>query len=347
VNEYGSFGPGTFTPPCDIANAMQTDPTFPVKAGSKSDARWSGEFHQASATSEAPRFDPPARSPSQPTIGTPSLRTAVPVWPQALAELVLGSSAIHHIRACRQLLYWMFAIGMGARQFATRSELYSVAKALRSAEVVPGIPLGSDAPGAPAVEPPIAAGQVGAAGAAGAATGAVNVVGALTYVCVTVVVAELAAALAAVVAVAVTAASALDVETGAAEAEVDALSADDAEFEADVFATASAAVISFDLRMFLDARLLAGAATELAKVTPFVCTGSGVEDDPAPWARMTAAITALVTNTAFFNVCTPIQRLHCPPIETSAYVKPKPGAPTIATRRGDKNRASALQLGAL
>ncbi len=47
---------------------------------------------------------------------------------------------------------------------ATRSALYSDAKDARSAEVVPGMPLGSDAPGAPDVEPPMADGHTGAAG---------------------------------------------------------------------------------------------------------------------------------------------------------------------------------------
>ena len=58
----------------------------------------------------------------------------------------------------------MLANGIGVRQLATRSALYSDAKAARSAEVVPGMPLGSDAPGAPGVEPPIADGQAGAVG---------------------------------------------------------------------------------------------------------------------------------------------------------------------------------------
>jgi hypothetical protein len=58
----------------------------------------------------------------------------------------------------------MLANGIGVRQLATRSALYSDAKELRSADVVPGMPLGSDAPGAPAVEPPMADGHTGAAG---------------------------------------------------------------------------------------------------------------------------------------------------------------------------------------
>lgn len=59
----------------------------------------------------------------------------------------------------------MLANGIGARQLATRSALYSVANEAMSALVVPGMPLGSDAPGAPAVEPPMADGHTGAAGA--------------------------------------------------------------------------------------------------------------------------------------------------------------------------------------
>ncbi|HEX4400960.1 MAG TPA: hypothetical protein VHZ98_06510 [Galbitalea sp.] len=55
---------------------------------------------------------------------------------------------------------------------ATRIALYSAAKDARSAEVVPGMPLASDAPGAPGVEPPIADGHTGAAGAGAGAGGA-------------------------------------------------------------------------------------------------------------------------------------------------------------------------------
>jgi hypothetical protein len=71
----------------------------------------------------------------------------------------------------------MFANEIGARQAAMRSALYSVANELMSAVVVPGMPLASEAPGAPAVEPEIAAGQPeGWVGAA--AVGAVYVDGA-------------------------------------------------------------------------------------------------------------------------------------------------------------------------
>jgi hypothetical protein len=82
----------------------------------------------------------------------------------------------------------MLAKGMGVRQFATRIALYSDANEAISPEVVPGIPLGSDAPGAPAVEPPIAAGQVGVGAGVGVGEGvgvaAVKVAGVLVNVCV-------------------------------------------------------------------------------------------------------------------------------------------------------------------
>ena len=75
----------------------------------------------------------------------------------------------------------MFANGIGVRQFATRIELYCEANKARSADEVPGMPLASDAPGAPAVEPPIAAGHTGAAGwvGVGVGVGRVIVAGAL------------------------------------------------------------------------------------------------------------------------------------------------------------------------
>jgi hypothetical protein len=70
----------------------------------------------------------------------------------------------------------MLANGIGVRQLATRSALYSAANELRSADVVPGMPLGSDAPGAPAVEPPMAVGQTGVAGG-GVGAGSTTVAG--------------------------------------------------------------------------------------------------------------------------------------------------------------------------
>ena len=65
----------------------------------------------------------------------------------------------------------MLAYGTGVKQLATRIALYWAAKEAMSAEVVPGMPLASDAPGAPAVEPPMAAGQVGVGGGGGGAGG--------------------------------------------------------------------------------------------------------------------------------------------------------------------------------
>ncbi len=64
----------------------------------------------------------------------------------------------------------MFANGIGVRQLATRIELYEAANEARSSEVVPGMPLMDEAPGAPAVLPPIAAGQV-CTGAGGGGAG--------------------------------------------------------------------------------------------------------------------------------------------------------------------------------
>ena len=55
-------------------------------------------------------------------------------------------------------------------------------------------------------------------------------------------------------------------------------------------------------------------ATELATISPPACADVAVTAGAAPWIRITAATTAVARTTAFFNVCTPIQRLHCPPI---------------------------------
>ena len=65
----------------------------------------------------------------------------------------------------------MLAKGIGCRQFATRIALYCDANEAMSADEVPGIPLASDAPGAPAVDPPIADGHAGAAGGVGVGVG--------------------------------------------------------------------------------------------------------------------------------------------------------------------------------
>jgi hypothetical protein len=51
----------------------------------------------------------------------------------------------------------------------------------------------------------------------------------------------------------------------------------------------------------------------LAIVTDCVCDAAGAPDDPDPWTMITAATTAVAKKMTFFNVCTPIQRLHCPP----------------------------------
>jgi hypothetical protein len=60
--------------------------------------------------------------------------------------------------------------------------------------------------------------------------------------------------------------------------------------------------------------VLDNAAAEVlaVKVTPPAGEMAGIEE-PVPWMTMTAATIAVAINTAFFNVCTPIQRLHCPP----------------------------------
>jgi hypothetical protein len=206
----------------------------------------------------------------------------------------------------------MLANGIGARQLAMRSALYSVANDAMSAELVPGTPLASDAPGAPAVEPPIAAGQVGVGGGVVVAVGAVNVAGALVNVCVLPLASVLAAAK-------------LEPELlpppeldGAEVAVAEVL-----ELVAESFAAESAAVSDLGLRRPVDAALPELAVAELAIVTLLARDSSGVTDDPAPWTMITAATIAVAINTAFFNVCTPIQRLHCPPNETSAYLKPR------------------------
>jgi hypothetical protein len=194
----------------------------------------------------------------------------------------------------------MLAKGMGARQFATRSALYSAAKELISPDVVPGTPSASDAPGAPAVDPPIAAGQVGVGVGVGAGAGAVKVAGALLKLCSLVLLdAELmpdeepVADVELLVAVDGTAAA---VEPVAAEL---------------VLPVDAATVFAVNRSVETDAGDLS--VPELEIVTLAACETSGVPDDPAPWTMITAATSAVATRTAFFNVCTPIQRLHCPP----------------------------------
>jgi hypothetical protein len=102
---------------------------------------------------------PPAMSPSQPTIGLPSLRLAVPVWPQALSGLVLGSSAIQNMRCSRQELKRKFASGIGFMQFATRMEFILRANEVMSADVVPCTPSFETSPGAVGLAPPTLAGH--------------------------------------------------------------------------------------------------------------------------------------------------------------------------------------------
>lgn len=66
----------------------------------------------------------------------------------------------------------MFERGTGGRQFATRIALNLSAKDCRSDEVVPPTPWADVRPGAPGVEPPIAAGHAGGAGSGAGGAGA-------------------------------------------------------------------------------------------------------------------------------------------------------------------------------
>ncbi len=66
--------------------------------------------------------EPPARFPSHPTLGLPSLRT-VPMWPQALAGFVLGSSRSRTAAAPCRSRSGKCDIGIGLRQLATRIAL--------------------------------------------------------------------------------------------------------------------------------------------------------------------------------------------------------------------------------
>jgi hypothetical protein len=197
----------------------------------------------------------------------------------------------------------MFANGIGCRQLATRIALYAAAKAFRSAVVVPGTPSASDAPGAPAVEPLIALGQVGVAGGGVVVTGGATVAGVVVNEWSAIwaaVLPTVALALVVVVVVVVGAAAALDVA-----ADVEALAVDDAARAAGVALPPSIAASSLAV-LRADGVL----ATMLA---PVLDVGTRVADGSAPAIRITAATTAVARTTAFFNVCTPIQRLHCPP----------------------------------
>jgi hypothetical protein len=192
----------------------------------------------------------------------------------------------------------MFAKGIGVRQFATRIALYCEAKDARSADEVPGIPLASDAPGAPAVEPPIADGQVGVgvgAGVGAAVTGAGVVVNVRPATVALAVVAETE------VAGAGTGAGAAVV---AAEAVVAVVS----------LAVVVAAGVVLPPRSWDNASEEPLGAAELATMSTLAREGVTLTAGAAPWIRITVATAAVARNTAFFNVCTPIQRLHCPPI---------------------------------
>jgi hypothetical protein len=185
----------------------------------------------------------------------------------------------------------MFAYGIGCRQFATRIALYFAAKDARSADVVPGIPLASDAPGAPDVDPPIAVGHVGVAGGGGGVGDEVIDAGVVVYVCPAVTLVdftEVDAAASVCVGVELAESFVTFVETTSAGAALPPSNAETAVKllpETDVLATMSA----------------------LARV------GAMMTDGPPPWIRITAATTAVARTIAFFNVCTPIQRLRCPP----------------------------------
>ena len=206
----------------------------------------------------------------------------------------------------------MLRKGIGERQCATRIELYCVAKAARSSDVVPGIPLASAAPGAPAVEPLMASGHAGAAGAGGAGAAGAGAAGA-----------GAAGAGAAVVGcgelvelrLAPFVPTAVELPEGRG---TDEPGADCPEL---FLATAAATGPDFSSSRCEVSPPALAAADELATMSLLVAECTELIDGPAHWTKMTAATTAVATNTGFFNVCTPIQRLHCPPIETSAYRK--------------------------
>jgi hypothetical protein len=205
----------------------------------------------------------------------------------------------------------MLANGMGARQLATRIALYCDANEAMSAEEVPGMPLASAAPGAPAVEPPMADGHTGAAGAGGGVgveLGTFCSIAGVEETLRTVVVEDTVAVVDFVVVVADSVDGVAPVlaepvpaePAGAAEPDVPVAAGVAAETE--VGSSASDATVS-EL----------SDASELANVRPAAAEMDGVADDPAPWTRRAVATSAVAANTAVFNVCTPIQRLHCPP----------------------------------
>lgn len=192
----------------------------------------------------------------------------------------------------------MLAKGIGFRQFATRIALYCDANEARSADEVPGIPLASDAPGAPAVDPPIADGHAGGVGV-GVGVGTVNDAGVVVYTRPE----TLAAADAAETVLTGAAAEAPEVveEVDPVAAFVEPVAAALALPATSSESAAAEAVDAVD-------------AVDEATMSALLRDGATVTAGAAPWIKMTVAITAVARNTAFFNVCTPIQRLHCPPI---------------------------------
>ena len=97
-----------------------------------------------------------------------------------------------------------------------------------------------------------------------------------------------------------------DVVCGADEADEPAL-----VVVADFAATSAGAV--FAPSKADSALSVLGLVDEFATISAVTRDKIEETDGPAPWIRITAATTAVARTTAFFNVCTPIQRLHCPP----------------------------------
>jgi hypothetical protein len=200
----------------------------------------------------------------------------------------------------------MLANGTGFRQFATRIALYCEAKEARSADEVPGMPLASDAPGAPAVDPPIAGGHTGAGGGVGVGVDVGVEVGVGVEVTAAGVVVNVRPETLALVDVAETEVPCA-VEVAAAAVAVGV----EFDVELGVVATAAGAVLL--LRSAASAAELPAGAAEPATTSALAREGTTLPDGPAPWIRITATTTVVARTTAFFNVCTPIQRLHCPP----------------------------------
>ena len=165
----------------------------------------------------------------------------------------------------------MLAKGTGCRQFATRIALYCNANDARSADEVPGMPLASDAPGAPAVEPPIAVGHAGAGGAVGVGVG----VG--TTVTTAGVVVNVRPRTLALVDVAETEVPcAVEVAAAAVVVEVGV----EVEVEVGVEATAAGAVLP--PRSAESAAELPAGAAEPATISALARDGATLTDGPAP-----------------------------------------------------------------